>query len=105
MFAELVKSFHTRVVAAVRPGTCPALVNGTRRCLVTERKIRVFRTRGELICSATIAARTILIGPLYGQLLMENKNPAWEVVFEIFFMVIFFLTFSILLQSLVPSRI
>ena len=31
--------------------------------------------RGELISQASIAARTILIGPLYGELLMGNPNP------------------------------
>ena len=30
--------------------------------------------RGELISQASIAARTILIGPLYGELLMGNPN-------------------------------
>ena len=82
-----------------------ALVNGTRRCLGKRRKKRVFRTRGESISQARIAVRTILIGPLYGQLLKENKNPGWTKRVEKFFMMHFFLTFSILLQSLGPRRI
>ena len=64
-----------------------------------------FVPRGESIVASRIAARTILIGPLYGQLLMENKNPSWDKRFEKFFMMNFFLTFSILLQTLVPTRI
>ena len=52
-----------------------ALVNGTRRCLVTKRKIRVFRARGELIAQASIAARKILIALLYWNVGMENTNP------------------------------
>ena len=82
-----------------------ALVNGTRRCLVTKRKIARFGARGESIYTANIAARTILIGPLYGELLMENKNLACLKRVEKFFMMNFFLTFSILLQSLVATRI
>ena len=97
-FAELVKSFHTRVVAAVRPGTCPALVNGTSRFVAT-------LVNERLISEASIAARTILIEPLYGGFLMENKNLAYRKRVEKFFMMNFFLTFSILLQSLVSRRI
>ena len=65
----------------------------------------VSSTRGELISTASIAARTILIGPLYGELLMGNTNPSGDKRVQKFFMMNFFLTFSILLQSLVAARI
>ena len=52
-----------------------ALVNGTRRCLVTERKIRVFRARVESIAQASIAVGKILIALLYWNVGMENTNP------------------------------
>ena len=55
-----------------------------------------FVPRGESISQASIAARTILIEPLYGQLLMENKNPSGNKRVKKFFMMNFFLTFSIL---------
>ena len=51
-----------------------ALVNGTRRCLVTERKIRVFRTRVESIAQASIAVGKILIALLYWNVGIENTN-------------------------------
>ena len=64
-----------------------------------------FVPRGELISQASIAARTILIGPLYGQLLKENKNPSGNKRVKKFFMMNFFLTFSIMHQNNFSSRI
>ena len=52
-----------------------ALVNGTRRCLVTKRKIARFGARVELIAQASIAVGKILIALLYWNVGMENTNP------------------------------
>ena len=85
-----------------------AIVNGTSRFVAT-------LVNERLISQASIAARTLLIETLYGAFLVEylswdqnlalEKKLALDMSFNKFFMMNFFLTFSILLQSLVPRRI
>ena len=47
------------------------LGNEKRRFVETLRNVK-------LISNASIAARTILIGPLYGELWLGSSNPAWN---------------------------
>ena len=53
-----------------------------RRILGKRKETHTFRRRAENQFATrrnAAGSRTILIiGPLYGQLLMENKNPAWN---------------------------
>ena len=109
--AELLRSFQTPVVAALRPGTCPALhvvrSMQTKTPWAAERATVANATVAnprESISRASIAARTILIGLLYWNVGLESPFPTGSKPLEKVFMMNFFLTFSILLQSLGSTR-
>ena len=92
-FAELVRSFHTRVVVALRHGTCTAQLERSPRFAAT-----LHVRTAKLICHASIAARRILKTLLYWNVGLEIPNPAGLKRFEMFFQLFIFPTFSIVVR-------
>ena len=70
-FAELVRSFHTRVVVALRHGTCTAQLERSFRFV---RRFAKRLTNAKSMCRASIAARNILTSLLY-------RNTGLEIIF------------------------
>ena len=98
-FAELVRSFHTRVVVALRHGTCTAQLERSRR-FVAMHTLR----NAKSISKASIAARRILKALLYWNVGLENPNLACCKRSEKFVTLFIFPIFSKVLQSLATRQ-